>query len=67
MIPSHCLVIAAVALTVYLCYRFAERIVGMLGEGGTNVLVRLTAFILLCIGVQIVWTGVSTLSFVNPA
>jgi multiple antibiotic resistance protein len=53
--------IAAIALTVYLCYRFAERIVTMLGEGGTNVVVRLTAFILLCIGVQIIWSGVGGL------
>jgi len=53
--------LAAIALTVYLCYRYAERIVAALGERGTNVLVRLSAFILLCIGVQIVWNGVGAL------
>jgi multiple antibiotic resistance protein len=52
----------AIAATIYLCYRFADRIVAALGKGGTNVLTRLSAFILLCIGIQIVWTGYSTLT-----
>ena len=49
--------LVAIAATIYVCYRFAERTVGVLGENGTNVLVRLSAFILLCIGVQIAWNG----------
>jgi multiple antibiotic resistance protein len=53
--------IVATAVTVYICYRYAERIIAMLGESGTNVVVRLSAFILLCIGIQILWTGYSTL------
>jgi multiple antibiotic resistance protein len=51
----------AIALTIFVCYRFAERTVAMLGERGTNVLVRLSAFILLCIGIQIIWNGWSSL------
>jgi len=51
----------AVMLTVYLCYRFAERIVSALGENGANVLIRLSAFILVCIGIQILWNGISSL------
>ncbi|HLY58052.1 MAG TPA: MarC family protein [Stellaceae bacterium] len=51
----------AISLSIYLCYRFAERLTETLGESGTNVLVRLSAFILLCIGIEIVWTGVSAL------
>jgi multiple antibiotic resistance protein len=54
--------LAAIALTIYLCYRFAERTVAVLGERGTNVVVRLSAFILLCIGIQIVWSGWSALT-----
>ncbi|MDP2409740.1 MAG: MarC family protein [Pseudolabrys sp.] len=54
--------ILAVALTVYICYRFAERTIALLGKSGTNVVVRLSAFILLCIGIQILWTGYSTLA-----
>ena len=53
--------LAAIALTVYLCYRFAERIVAVLGENGSNVLIRLSAFILVCIGIQILWNGISSL------
>ncbi|HWC63541.1 MAG TPA: MarC family protein, partial [Rhizomicrobium sp.] len=49
--------IAAIAATVYLCYRFAERLVALLGASGTNVVVRLSAFILLCIGIEIIWSG----------
>jgi multiple antibiotic resistance protein len=51
----------AMAATIYLCYRFAEGTVGSLGEQGTNVLVRLSAFILMCIGIGIIWSGYSSL------
>jgi multiple antibiotic resistance protein len=47
----------AIALTIFLCYRYAEKITAALGERGTSVLVRLSAFILLCIGIQIIWNG----------
>ncbi len=53
--------IVAIALTVFLCYRFARRTIALLGPAGTNVVVRLSAFILLCIGIQILWTGYSAL------
>jgi multiple antibiotic resistance protein len=53
--------IAAIALTIYVCYRFAETTIAKLGRSGTNVVVRLSAFILLCIGIQILWTGWRTL------
>lgn len=52
---------ALVALSVYLSYRFAERVARLLGDTAMNVIVRLTSFILLCIGVQIVWNGVRAL------
>ena len=47
----------AISATIYLCYRFAEGTISRLGPGGTNVVVRLSAFILVCIGLQIIWTG----------
>ncbi len=49
------------AATIYLLFRHAERLTRGLGATGTTVLLRLSAFILLCIGVQIVWSGVSAL------
>jgi hypothetical protein len=52
---------AAMAMTIYLCYRFAHKIIAVLGPRGTNVMMRLSAFILLCIGIQILWEGWSEL------
>jgi multiple antibiotic resistance protein len=50
-----------IAASVYLSYRFAERIEKTLGDSAMNVLIRLSSFILVCIGVQILWNGLSTL------
>jgi multiple antibiotic resistance protein len=54
----------AIAATIYVCYRFAEGTVQVLGQNGTNVLVRLSAFILLCIGIEILWYGYSALAHI---
>lgn len=59
--PAAVAGIMAVALTIYLCYRYAEGMVRRLGPSGTNVVVRMSAFLLLCIGIQIFWTGWSSL------
>lgn len=53
---------ALIALSVYLCYAFADRLARILGATGMNVMMRLSAFLLVCIGVQIVWNGASTLA-----
>jgi multiple antibiotic resistance protein len=58
---AHAVGILLVAIGVYLCYRYADRILRKLGPTGTGVVVRLTAFILLCIGVQICWNGIHAL------
>lgn len=58
---GHAFGILVVAVSVYLCYRYADRITKRLGPIGTGVVVRLSAFILLCIGVQICWNGLHTL------
>jgi len=52
---------AALALVIYVTYRFAEPIGRVVGETSMNIIVRLSSFILLCIGVQITWNGASTL------
>jgi multiple antibiotic resistance protein len=46
-------------LLVLLCYGSAERLVRKLGKSGTTILVRLSAFILFAIGVQILWNGLT--------
>jgi multiple antibiotic resistance protein len=49
------------AISIYLCYGFADRLARILGETAMNVIMRLTSFLLLCIGVQILWNGASAL------
>jgi multiple antibiotic resistance protein len=58
---AHVLGVFVIAVSIYVCYRYADRILRRLGSAGTNVLMRLTSFILLCIGVQIMWNGIRTL------
>jgi multiple antibiotic resistance protein len=58
---AHVIGVFLIAVSIYLCYRYAERILRKFGTTGTNALIRLTAFILFCIGVQIVWNGLRTL------
>jgi multiple antibiotic resistance protein len=50
-----------IAITIFLCYGFADRLARVLGETAMNVIMRLTSFLLLCIGVQILWNGASAL------
>jgi multiple antibiotic resistance protein len=62
MLVGHALLTPViVALLVFLCDRFAEPLARRVGETGTSVIVRLSAFLLLCIGVQIIWNGLSGL------
>ncbi len=49
--------VMAVSLTLYVCLRFAAQILHRLGENGTAVFMRMSAFIMLCLGVQIFWDG----------
>lgn len=46
-----------VSLTLYLVLKNAASVLTRLGDVGTLVMTRLMAFILLCIGIQIMWTG----------
>lgn len=52
---------ALIALSVYICYAYADRLARVLGTTGMSVLQRLSSFLLVCIGVQIVWNGASSL------
>ncbi len=47
-----------VCVLVWIVYAGAERVVRLLGRPGARIVTRLVAFILLCIGVQIVVSGV---------
>ena len=47
--------IIVVSVTLYICLRFAAQMLHRLGDNGTAVFMRLSAFIMLCLGVQIFW------------
>ena len=51
---------AIIAMIIYICYRYARAAERLLGRTGTSVLMRMSSFILLCIGIQIISTGVKT-------
>ncbi|MDB5370970.1 MAG: hypothetical protein JWP20_2528 [Roseomonas sp.] len=50
-----------IALIVWLAYSSADRLIALLGANGARVVTRLAAFLLLCIGVQILSNGVQDL------
>jgi multiple antibiotic resistance protein len=52
---------ALVAVSIYVCYGFADRLAAALGESGMSIILRLSSFLLVCIGVQIMWNGLSAL------
>ena len=56
--------VVAIALSIYIAYRFAGNLARLLGTTGLEVMVRLSAFILMCIGIQIIWNGWSALTTV---
>jgi len=55
-----------IALSVYLCYGYADKLAAAIGRSGMNVILRLSAFFLVCVGVQIVWNGVKALVKTMP-
>jgi multiple antibiotic resistance protein len=57
------LFIAAIVLSgsIYLCYAYAPQIARAISPSTAHGILRVVAFILLCIGVQIAWNGISEL------
>jgi multiple antibiotic resistance protein len=53
--------VVAIAASIYIAYRFAGNLARLLGVTGLEVMVRLSAFILMCIGIEIIWNGYSAL------
>ncbi|GAB2487284.1 MAG: MarC family protein [Comamonas sp.] len=51
----------AVGVVILLCNRYADKVLKPLGETGTIVFLRISAFILLCLGIQIAWSGMANL------
>jgi multiple antibiotic resistance protein len=55
------LAVIVLSFTVFLSYRYAMRITQKIAPPTVHGILRVIAFILLCIGVQIAWNGVQTL------
>jgi len=53
--------VVVIAITIFFCFAYADRVQRLLGPGGTDIAVRLSAFILFCLGIQILWSGGSEL------
>jgi multiple antibiotic resistance protein len=61
IILAAVLAMGVIAVSIALCYGFADRLARMLGKTAMTVILRLAAFLLVCIGVQIMWNGISAL------
>jgi multiple antibiotic resistance protein len=71
MVAGHAgIVLAALVVcgSVYFCYAYAPRLVKAVSPSTVHGILRVIAFILMCIGVQIAWNGISMLgkSLTNP-
>ena len=49
------------ALLIYVSYRHSGRVADLIGGTGTTIVVRLSAFLLFCIGIQVFWNGAAEL------
>lgn len=52
---------ALVAISIFFCYGFSDRLAAIVGENGMSIILRISALLLVCIGVQIFWNGASVL------
>ena len=53
--------VGLLVLLIYVTYRNAARLANLIGSTGTSIVVRLSAFLLFCIGIQILWNGAAEL------
>jgi multiple antibiotic resistance protein len=50
-----------IAVSIFLCYGFADRLARILGATAMTVIMQVSSFLLVCIGVQIAWNGIKAL------
>ena len=53
--------ILLICLVIYICYANTPRLIQRLGPRGEQIVNRLSAFLVFCIGMQIAWSGIKTL------
>jgi multiple antibiotic resistance protein len=52
---------ALLALLIFGFYKNSARLAQLIGSTGTTIVVRLSAFLLFCIGIQVLWNGAAEL------
>jgi multiple antibiotic resistance protein len=52
---------ALLVLLIYVFYRYSAKLANLMGATGTSIVVRLSAFLLFCIGIQVTWNGAAEL------
>jgi multiple antibiotic resistance protein len=57
---------ALLSVLIYGFYRNSARLAQWIGVTGTTIVVRLSAFLLFCIGIQVAWNGVAELLVTLP-
>jgi len=57
---------ALLSVLIYGFYRNSARLAKWIGATGTTIVVRLSAFLLFCIGIQVAWNGLSELLVTLP-
>jgi multiple antibiotic resistance protein len=50
--------IVLICITIYICYANTARLIHRLGPRGEQIVNRLSAFLIFCIGMQIAWSGI---------
>jgi multiple antibiotic resistance protein len=60
-IAASLLAAVVMAAAIFLCFAYSDRVERLLGRSGTDIAVRLSAFILFCLGIQIIWNGANEL------
>jgi len=55
------LAVVALSILCYFCYAYAHKITKVIPPSTAHGILRVVAFILLCIGIQIAWNGLSAL------
>jgi multiple antibiotic resistance protein len=58
---STMVAVTLLCLLIYVCYRNSARLADIIGATGTTIIVRLSAFLLFCIGIQVFWNGAAEL------
>src|SRR5450631_2426469 len=52
---------ALLSVLIFCFYKYSARLAALMGATGTTIVVKLSAFLLFCIGIQVMWNGAAEL------